>query len=122
VATASADMGHVFNHACHRREPQERQGQKFLLPHPTHWAASKFQVYREVITYVKLLHTEDLGLKNVPLVFSNCSFYLLVVCLSSLPLPLLFTDKVSLGSPGWPRTQRSACLCFPNAGIKDVHC
>ncbi|GAB1288661.1 Dedicator of cytokinesis protein 7 [Apodemus speciosus] len=22
--------------------------------------------------------------------------------------------------PGWPRTQKSACLCFPSAGIKDV--
>ena len=22
---------------------------------------------------------------------------------------------------GWPQTQRSACLCLPNADIKDVH-
>jgi hypothetical protein len=30
----------------------------------------------------------------------------------------------SLCRPGWPRTQKSACLCLPNAGIKGVrhHC
>ena len=26
----------------------------------------------------------------------------------------------SLCRPGWPRTQKSACLCFPSAGIKGV--
>jgi hypothetical protein len=26
----------------------------------------------------------------------------------------------SLGRPGWPRTQKSACLCLPSAGIKGV--
>jgi hypothetical protein len=26
----------------------------------------------------------------------------------------------SLCRPGWPRTQRSACLCLPSAGIKGV--
>jgi hypothetical protein len=26
----------------------------------------------------------------------------------------------SLCRPGWPRTQKSACLCLPNAGIKSV--
>ncbi|EDL15627.1 mCG1032052 [Mus musculus] len=25
-----------------------------------------------------------------------------------------------LGKPGWPRTQKSACLCLPSAGIKGV--
>jgi hypothetical protein len=37
-------------------------------------------------------------------------------------------DRVSLYSPGcpgahfggWPRTQKSACLCLPSAGIKGV--
>jgi hypothetical protein len=30
----------------------------------------------------------------------------------------------SLCRPGWPRTQKSACLCIPSAGIKGVqyHC
>jgi hypothetical protein len=30
----------------------------------------------------------------------------------------------SLGRPGWPQTQKSACLCLPSAGIKGVrhHC
>jgi hypothetical protein len=27
----------------------------------------------------------------------------------------------SLCRPGWPRTQKSACLCLPSAGIKGVH-
>jgi hypothetical protein len=27
----------------------------------------------------------------------------------------------SLCRPGWPRTQKSACLCPPSAGIKSVH-
>ena len=27
----------------------------------------------------------------------------------------------SLSGPGWPRTQRSACLCLPSAGIKGEH-
>jgi hypothetical protein len=26
----------------------------------------------------------------------------------------------SLCRPGWPRTQKSTCLCLPNAGIKGV--
>jgi hypothetical protein len=26
----------------------------------------------------------------------------------------------SLCRPGWPRTQKSACLCLPSAGIKGV--
>jgi hypothetical protein len=47
----------------------------------------------------------------------------------------LFWDRVSLYSPGcpswnslcrpgWPRTQKSACLCLPSAGIKGMchHC
>lgn len=29
-------------------------------------------------------------------------------------------DRVSLSSPGWPPTQRSACLCLLRAGINDV--
>jgi hypothetical protein len=40
---------------------------------------------------------------------------------------LFFRDRVSLYSPGcpgtrpgWPRTQKSACLCLPSAGIKGV--
>jgi hypothetical protein len=49
---------------------------------------------------------------------------------------LVFRDRVSLCSPGswlswnslcrpgWPRTQKSTCLCLPSAGIKGVrhHC
>jgi hypothetical protein len=27
----------------------------------------------------------------------------------------------SLCRPGWPRTQKSTCLCLPSAGIKGVH-
>jgi hypothetical protein len=27
----------------------------------------------------------------------------------------------SLCRPGWPQTQKSACLCLPSAGIKGVH-
>jgi hypothetical protein len=33
---------------------------------------------------------------------------------------LVFRDRVSLCSPGCPRTQKSACLCLPSAGIKGV--
>jgi hypothetical protein len=32
-----------------------------------------------------------------------------------------FQDRVSLFSPGCPGTQKSACLCFPSAGIKGLH-
>ena len=34
------------------------------------------------------------------------------------------TGFLSLCRPGWPRTQKSACLCLPSAGIKDIchHC
>jgi hypothetical protein len=37
---------------------------------------------------------------------------------------LVFRDRVSLCIPGWPRTQKSACLCLPSAGIKVMrhHC
>jgi hypothetical protein len=28
--------------------------------------------------------------------------------------------ELSLCRPGWPQTQRSACLCLPSAGIKGV--
>jgi hypothetical protein len=46
---------------------------------------------------------------------------------------LVFRDRVSLYSPGcpgthctpgWPRTQKSTCLCLPSAGIKRMrhHC
>jgi hypothetical protein len=37
---------------------------------------------------------------------------------------LLFQDRVSLCRPGWPRTQKSTCLCLPSAGIKGMrhHC
>jgi hypothetical protein len=44
---------------------------------------------------------------------------------------LVFRDRVSLYSPGYPgthfvdqagpRTQKSTCLCLPSAGIKGVH-
>jgi hypothetical protein len=27
----------------------------------------------------------------------------------------------SLCRPGWPQTQKSACLCLPSAGNKGVH-
>jgi hypothetical protein len=33
--------------------------------------------------------------------------------------PWLFWN--SLCRPGWPQTQKSACLCLPSAGIKGVH-
>jgi hypothetical protein len=33
--------------------------------------------------------------------------------------PWLFWN--SLCRPGWPRTQKSTCLCLPSAGIKGVH-
>jgi hypothetical protein len=36
-------------------------------------------------------------------------------------LVLVFWDRVSLCSPGWPGTQKSTCLCLPSAGIKGVH-
>jgi hypothetical protein len=49
----------------------------------------------------------------------------LFVCL------FVFRDRVSLYSPGcpgthfcrpgWPRTQKSVCLCLQSAGIKGVH-
>ena len=39
----------------------------------------------------------------------------------SLSLSLFFQDRVSLYSPGWPRTQKSACFCLPSAEIKGVH-
>jgi hypothetical protein len=38
----------------------------------------------------------------------------------------VFRDRVSQyspgcpGRPGWPRTQKPACLCFPSAGIKGM--
>jgi hypothetical protein len=46
---------------------------------------------------------------------------------------LFFQNRVSLCSPGyprthsrpgWPQTQKSTCLCLPSAGIKGVchHC
>jgi hypothetical protein len=40
------------------------------------------------------------------------------VCL--FVLIFVFRDRVSLCSPGWSRTQKSACLCLPSAGIKGV--
>ena len=53
--------------------------------------------------------------------------FFLFVCLFCL---FAFGDRVSLYSPGcpgtqlcrpgWPRTQKSACLCLPSAGIKGV--
>jgi hypothetical protein len=61
----------------------------------------------------------------VPSVVS-LSFVCLFVCLF-----LCFQDRVSLYSPwlswnslcrpGWPRTQKSTCLCLPSARTKGVH-
>lgn len=39
------------------------------------------------------------------------------------PLNISFVweaEIISLCSPGWPRTQRFSCLCFPGVGIKDL--
>jgi hypothetical protein len=41
--------------------------------------------------------------------------YLFFFCLF-----VFFRDRVSLCIPGWPQTQKSACLCLPSAGIKGV--
>jgi hypothetical protein len=30
-------------------------------------------------------------------------------------------SKIPLCRPGWPRTQKSSCLCLPSAGIKGMH-
>lgn len=35
-------------------------------------------------------------------------------------LLMLFWDWISVYSPGWPWTQRSACLCLPSAGTEGV--
>jgi large subunit ribosomal protein L32e len=37
-----------------------------------------------------------------------------------LEVLLMFRDRISLCRPGWPRTQKYACLCLPSAGIKGV--
>jgi hypothetical protein len=49
-------------------------------------------------------------------------------CFKDVLFFLVFRDRISLYSPGWnslcrpgwPRTQKSACLCLPSAGIKGV--
>ncbi|EDL14380.1 mCG1026625 [Mus musculus] len=38
-----------------------------------------------------------------------------------LCVALAVLEVNSLCSPGWPRTQKSACLCLPSAEIKGVH-
>ena len=57
----------------------------------------------------------------------------LLGCLLSFSFSLLvFQDRVSLGSPGYPGThsvdkadlkgtQRPSCFCLPSAGTKGVH-
>jgi hypothetical protein len=54
----------------------------------------------------------------------------LFVCLFWVVLFFVFWDRVSLQKPwlswnslcrpGWPRTQKSVCLCLPSAGMKGV--
>jgi hypothetical protein len=64
---------------------------------------------------------------------SNDLFIHLFIYLFIYLFILVFWDRVSLCSPGypgthsrpgWPRTQKSACLCLPSAGIKGMrhHC
>jgi hypothetical protein len=64
-------------------------------------------------------------------VWCVCGFVCLCVCLSirtSFVFCLLYYSRQgfrnSLCRPGWPWIQKSACLCFPSAGIKGVgyHC
>ena len=60
---------------------------------------------------------------------NNVSY--LNVCLTIFLLFLFFETgflcvalavlKLTLCRPGWPLTQKSACLCLPSAGIKGVH-
>jgi hypothetical protein len=38
-----------------------------------------------------------------------------------LLLFFVFQERISLYSPGWPGTQKSACLCLLSAGIKVYH-
>jgi hypothetical protein len=47
-----------------------------------------------------------------------CFDLILIVQTGFLCVALLFWN--SLCRPGWPGTQRSACLCLPSAGTKGV--
>ena len=49
-------------------------------------------------------------------------FCLLFVCFSRQGFSVYpWLSWNSLCRSGWPRTQKSACLCLPSAGIKGVH-
>jgi hypothetical protein len=55
----------------------------------------------------------------VPIMEPCPSYFSLSLSLSlSLSPPLSLS--LSLCRPGWPQTQRSACLCLPSAGIKNL--
>jgi hypothetical protein len=52
-----------------------------------------------------------------------CLFVFLFVCFCFFEtgfLCIAVSVLESLCRPGWPRTQKSACLCLPSAGIKGV--
>jgi hypothetical protein len=61
-----------------------------------------------------------------PLLFARCHVWYTASASSPNPLPRQgfsvypWLSWNSLCRPGWPQTQKSACLCLPSAGIKGV--
>jgi hypothetical protein len=89
----------------------------------------------EVDSNVKLIRSDEAGhhilLKgifnqdDVTIIYNITYFskvwYFFYFFFNFLIFFLFFWDRISLCSPGWPQTQKSTCLCLPNAGIKGVH-
>jgi hypothetical protein len=83
-----------------------------------------------VSSLVMLMKTNDDLLSGVLISFLLSQVVCLFVCLFFVFVLFCFFEAGflcvalavlnSLCRPGWPRTQKSACLCLPSAGIKGV--
>jgi hypothetical protein len=62
-----------------------------------------------------------IGMHVTSRIFLFVCLFFLFVCLSRQGFSVLpWLSWNSLCRPGWPRTQKSSCLCLPSAGIKGV--
>jgi hypothetical protein len=60
-------------------------------------------------------------IQRMPLLLPNRSFILFYIYFLETGFLCVSLAVLELCRPGWPQTQKSACLCLPSAGIKGVH-
>jgi hypothetical protein len=99
-------------------------GKSSKVPLKIHIYPSNYRIY--LLSWKTFYYTFNLPIRLNPfrfLIISSSLFYFILFYFWFSETGFLYIVPLSWNSlcrPGWPRTQKSTCLCLPSAGIKGV--